>query len=195
MLSEISAEKLAERVTEDVYERALHLSGALGARIGKPRSPPIAKQVTTVVKYAQGGGAELSNDQILGATNSVLLTLSGTCYPPATPVARAIFDRKAGEAQTEIELALLAARARWDIEIGMEVPIRWLAALGGVAVKTARNVASAGHLSTQTNHAGQVATAKEAARWLETRGISINVGSRRVNTAKPPRDAGRRSAG
>ena len=107
-------------------------------------------------------------------------TLTSCCYPPATAAARAIFDRKAGEAQSDIELALLAARARWDIELGLDVPIRWLAALAGVSVKTARNVASTGQLSTQTKRGGQVATAKEGARWLGTRGIQVAVNSRRV---------------
>jgi hypothetical protein len=110
----------------------------------------------------------------------VIETLTCCCYPPATAAARAIFDRKAGEAQSDIELALLAARARWDIELGLDVPIRWLAALAGISVKTARNVASTGQLSTRTKRGGQVATAKEAARWLGTRGIQVAVDSRRV---------------
>ena len=134
----------------------------------------------SVVHYAQRGTAELSNDEVLNAMNSVIQTLASCCYPPATAVARAIFDRKAGEAQSDIELALLAGRARWDIELELDVPIRWLAALAGISVKTARNIASSGQLSPRTKRDSQVATAREAARWLGSRGIHVRVGARRV---------------
>jgi hypothetical protein len=181
MLSTLSPDLLAEQVTQVVYDQALELAHALGAQLGRPRSPRIARAVRTIVAYAQRGAAERSNDDISAAINSVIEILSSTCYEPATPVARAIFDRKAGEAQSEIDLALMAARARWDIELGMNVPIRWLAALGGVSVKTARNLASAGQLTTYTDRDGQVSTAREAARWLASRGTSVEVGTRRVS--------------
>jgi hypothetical protein len=180
VLQHLSPSDVAKQVTQDVYDRTLELSRTLGVRIAKPRAPRIATEVATVVQYAQRGIAKLSNSDVPKKINSVIETLTSCCYPPATAAARAIFDRKAGEAQSDIELALLAARARWDIELGLDVPIRWLAALAGISVKTARNVASTGQLSTQTKRGGQVATAKEAARWLGTRGIQVAVDSRRV---------------
>lgn len=182
---DISADRVAAEVTQGVYEQALELSRVLGVRIGKPRKPKIERDVKVVVRYARGEAAKMSNDEILDAMNAVILTLTSTCYPPATPLAREIFDRKAGEAQTEIELALLAARARWDIELGLDVPIRWLAALGGIAVKTARNLASAGQLSTMNKREGQVTEATVAARWLMTRGVKIKSHSRFTRTMSP----------
>lgn len=168
-----------------MYQRALELSRALGARLGKPRAAPVANCVRTVVGYAQEGNSDLSNEQVLENINSLLHLLSVTCYPPATLAARAIFDRKAGEPETKIESVLLAARARWDVELGMPVPIRWLAVLGGVSVKTARNLASMGQLITQTSSEGQTATAKEAARWLDTRDVTVAVGCRVGSSRKP----------
>jgi len=185
MLAEISPQNLADQVAQDVYGRARELTYALGVKITKPRAPRIAADVICIVTYARDGADQLSNDEILGALNSVIETLTSCCYPPATAAARAIFDRKAGEPESDIELALLAARARWDIELGWDVPIRWLAALGGVSVKTARNVASSGQLSTQTKNDGQVATAREATRWLQARGIHVSVGTRRVGKTLP----------
>ncbi len=180
MLSTLSADELAGRVTEDVYERAVALSHALNAHLGKPKTPRLESEFRTVVLYAQRGLDELSNDCLVAAMNSVIDVLSFTCYEPATPIARAIFDRKAGEFLTDVDLVLAAARARWNIELGLDVPIRWLAALGGTSVKTARNLASARELTTRTKASGQVATAREAARWLGTRGINVRVGVRRV---------------
>lgn len=179
-MHEVSPEKLAAEVTQSVYVHAVELSRAVGARIGKPRAPRIANEVKIVARYAQGDATDSSNEEITNAINSIIRVLSNTCYAPATPAARAIFDRKAGEPRTEVELTLLAARARLGIELGLDVPIRWLAALGGVSVKTARNLASSGQFTTQTEGEGQVCTAREAARWLATRGIVVKVRSRRV---------------
>jgi hypothetical protein len=179
LLSDISSKELGADMVTTVYDRAVYLSRAVGARIGKPHAPEVAAQVERVVNYAQGAGSKWSNDAVRGTINSIVELLSATCYPPATAVARAIFDRKSGEPATDIELVLLAARARWDIELGFDVPIRWLAALAEVSVKTLRNLASIGQVSTQTKREGQVCTAAEAGRWLATRGVKVAVGSRR----------------
>jgi hypothetical protein len=171
-------DELAAEVTRLVHERGKEIAAALGVRLGKPTSPKIGDEVRAVARYARGGGTDLSNDEICDSINSVIRTICDACYPPATLAARAIFERRAGDPESDIEVALLAARARWDIELGMDVPIRWLAALGGVSVKTARNLASAGQISTLTKGGYQVATAREAARWLLSRGTAIEVGSR-----------------
>ncbi len=182
----VSPDALAAEVTQYMYERTLELSRAIGARLSKPRSAPVANCVRTVVRYAQQGDDNLSNDQVIAKINSLIHLLSVTCYPPSTLAARAIFDRKAGEPETKIEGILLAARARWDVELGLPVPIRWLAVLGGVSVKTARNLASIGQLATQTSTDGQMATAKESARWLGARGIKVAAGSRLGGSARKP---------
>lgn len=171
-------ELLAVAVTEQVYERASELSKVLGSSISKPESPSIAAWVSDVVRYAQAGNAALSNATILHTINSLLRVLSATCYPPATTLAATLWDRRAGEPETELELVLLAARARWAIETAAPVPIRWLAPLGGISVKTARNLASQGTLKTRTVSDGQGCTPKEAARWLSTRGIEVQPGWR-----------------
>jgi hypothetical protein len=178
MLRDIAPDQLAQDVTQLVYEHAVAISAALGTRVGKPSSPRIADEVRAVVEYAQDRHGKLRDEDVVNAINSVIRVLVATCYPPATLAARAIFERKAGDAETDVEVALLAARARWDIEIGMNVPIRWLAALGGVSVKTARNLASSGQLLTLTRNGSQVVTAVEAARWLSARGIVVKPGSR-----------------
>jgi hypothetical protein len=128
VLHHLSQGDVAKQVTQDVYDRTLELSRALGVRIARPRAPRIAAEVASVVQYAQSGIAKLSNEEVPETINSVIETLTRCCYPPATAAARAIFDRKAGEAQSDIELVLLAARARWRIELGWDVPIRSLAA-------------------------------------------------------------------
>jgi hypothetical protein len=178
VLQQISPERLAATVTEQVYERAVDLSRDLGASIGKPQSPPIAAWVGDVVRYAQAGNDALSNDDVTRIINSLLRVLSATCYRPATTLAETLWDRRAGEPATEIELVLLAARARWGIEIAAHVPIRWLAPLGGVSVKTARNLASQRTLTTRTTSKGQVCAPREAARWLSSRGIEMRAGWR-----------------
>jgi len=152
--------EVAKQVTQDVYDRTLELSRALGVRIARPRAARIAAESQPSLSMrSPAGGAKLSNDDC--------------CYPRATAAARAIFDRKAGEAQSDIDLALLAAHARWDIELGLNVPIRWLAALAVSFSQTARNVASTSQLSTETKRTARSATAKQAARWLVTRGIQV----------------------
>jgi hypothetical protein len=198
MLGEILPQELAASVTEAVHKQAERLARALGARLGKPKRAAIEKEVETVTRYAQAGAPDLSNDKVIGAMNSIVLTLSGTCYPPAEPLARALFDRKAGEPRTPIEVVLFAARARWDIELGLQVPIRWLAALGGVSVKTLRNLASRREIATRNVQGYQVIDAGEAARWLRTRSIGVTVGFRRVRAtsgAKRSATAKRRPGG
>jgi hypothetical protein len=194
MLQSISADGLAADVTEEMYRRALALSAALGAKLGEPRSPRVATDVKLVVEYAQKG-RDQPNERIVEPINRLLDLLSATCFPPATLVARAVWDRKAGEPRDGIEVVLLAARARLQIELGWVVAIRWLAVLGGVSVKTARNLASAGQLKTHTTSDGQVATAAEAARWLRTRGVNVVVGfrGRTASSPSPTRSAARGS--
>jgi hypothetical protein len=174
---QLSAEAVAAEVVKDVHQRALELARALDARLAKPRSPRIARDVATVVRYAQRG-SDLSNERLRSVINTLIDLLSVTCFPPATSAAREIFDRKAGEPQGNIELVLLGARARLRIELGLAVPIRWLAALAGVSVKTARNLASAKQIVTHTTSEGQQVAAEEAARWLGTRGLAVAIGSR-----------------
>jgi hypothetical protein len=178
MLQEISPKQLAAAVTRQVYVGAIALSKDLGVSMGKAQSPPIAAWVGDVVRYAQAGSPALSNEDVRQTINSVIRVLSATCYPPATALAATLWDRRAGEPETEIELVLLAARARWGIELGVHVPLRWIAPLGGVSVKTARNLASQKTLTTRTTSKGQVCTPREAARWLSTRGIEVRLGWR-----------------
>jgi hypothetical protein len=183
VIQDISADVVAADITDEMYRRALELSAALGAKLGEPRSPRVANDVKVVVEYAQRG-SEKSNERIVEPLNRLLDLLSATCFPPATLVARAVWDRSAGEPRSAIEIALLAARARLAIELGWPVAIRWLAVLGGVAVKTARNLASAGHLTTYTTPSdGQVVSAAEGARWLSTRGVNVVVGFRNRATS------------
>ena len=187
MLSQISPKELAAEVTQHVYDLADQLGHALGVRIPRSRSARIAEQVEKVTLYAQGLGAELSNEDVRDSVNSIIDLLSVCCYPPATAVARRIFDRRAGEAESQIELVLLAARARLHIELGLNVPLRFLATLAGVSVKTARSLASTHQFSTLTKHQGQVCMATEAARLLATRGVDVDVGVRLNHAPRGPR--------
>lgn len=179
MLSDIQPVQLGAAVAAQVYERATDLAEQVGARVGKPKSPPpVEVWVKEIVLYAQAGNGKVSNELVPELINKLLRILAATCYPPTTTLASTLWDRRAGEPQSEIESVLLAARARWDIETSMPVPIRWLAPLGGVSVKTARNLASEGTLRTRTISGNQVCAPEEAARWLSTRGVKIKPGWR-----------------
>jgi hypothetical protein len=118
--------------------------------------------------------------------NSMVDVLS-TFHPDARRAALAVFGRKTGEFDSQFDVALMAARARWRIELDQNVPLRWLAALAGISVKTTRNLASTGQVSTITDEDGQVVQPREAARWLSTRGIAVSVGTRKVPSRKQSR--------
>src|SRR4051794_24765859 len=114
MLKDIVAERIAGTITELARAYAADLAAALGSSLGKPQAaPPIKSTVVDVVRYAQAGNAKLSNDGVVGRINSLLLFLSATCYPPTSTLAEALWQRRAGEPETDIEVVLLAARARW----------------------------------------------------------------------------------
>jgi hypothetical protein len=178
MLADISPEELAEAVTEEVLSLARFLASALNARLGRPNEPRVAHLVGAVTAYAQRGADERPHIEIANDINQLIELLSRTAYHHTTHAARAIFDRKAGEPETQLDLVLLAARARSRIELGMPVPIRWLAALGGVSVKTARNLASERRIVTSNTSEGQAATAADAATWLKGRGVAVTAATR-----------------
>lgn len=178
MLRDISPSQLAAEVVDQIHGCVTELAKHVGATVGKPKTPPIEVWIKEIVLYAQTGGGRLSNQTVQHIINSLLRVLSATWYPPATPLAASLWDRRAGEPENDLEVVLLAARARWGIETSLHVPIRWLAPLGGVSVKTARNLASEEKLITCTISGNQVCSPTEAARWLATRDIEVRAGWR-----------------
>lgn len=183
-----SALAAAEEITGLIAVRAAELAEVLGARLVLPRQPKIPKAVEVMARYAEGAGDSLSNRTVQDALNSVITLLTAPCYRPATDLARAIFERRTGDPESQLEALILGARARWRIELGLGVPLRWLAMLGGIAEKTLRNLASRGQVATVTEpKEGQVCTATEAARWLAGRGVKLRPGWRYVPPKKGQR--------
>ena len=135
------------------------------------RLPQLRHAVEELTRYAQHGPPHC--DDADGPTEylqSVIEALYTTAHPDGYSAAPTALDARVGDPEHEIDVVVVAARARERIERGIEtVGARELGALAGLSTQRVRMLASAGEIMMSD---GEV-TADEARRWLGGRGIAV----------------------
>jgi len=176
----VDAERVGASVEKRLYKHATRLWARLGQgehkrAEGAPRSLPAA-EAATLALFAQEGATE-EHDQadehdamrdVAGRLAALLWSrpIDG-CEPSAGPLDPSALD----DLNEPITLVLVAAWARCELARGEGITARQLGALAELDARSVRRLAEAGELRWQSGPGPLRASAADALRWLEARGV------------------------